>query len=53
MYRHDFIPGSNAKPHVTTRPKESSIFSLNKEDKDEGKNEKEEDINIENDNINV
>ncbi len=21
MYRHDFIPGSNAKPYVTTRPK--------------------------------
>ena len=46
MYRHDFIPGSNAKPHVTTRPKEGRLFSISKD----GEKKNESDINIENDN---
>lgn len=48
MYRHDFIPGSNARPHVTTRPKDTGFFSLSKDDENKDKNES--DINIDNDN---
>lgn len=48
MYRHDFIPGSNARPHVTTRPKDTGFFSPSKDDENKDKNES--DINIDNDN---
>ena len=35
MYRHDFIPGSNAQPRVTTRPKPSNQTITFLQDKDD------------------
>lgn len=55
MYRHDFIPGSNAKPHVTTRPKEKNFFSLSKDSEgaQDKKDNEDKQINIDNKNINA
>lgn len=55
MYRHDFIPGSNAKPHVTTRPKEKNFFPLSKDSEgaQDKKDNEDKQINIDNKNINA
>ncbi len=50
MYRHDFIPGSNAKPHVTTRPKaiDPPVLTAPEESVEEIKNNIEKDNEVNN-----
>lgn len=53
MYRHDFIPGSNAQPHVTTRPKATDATPKDAEvKKDIDKETEIEDLVIDNNTIN-